>query len=192
VLMGAGDDTFVWNPGDGSDTVEGGDGTDKMLFNGANIAEKFDVSANGSRVRFTRDVGNVVMDLNGIENFELRALGGADQVTVNDLTGTDLTRFDVDMRGPNGEADCQGEESVGGVLLEFEPERRFVFTDAFTPGWEPHEPFMVGAFEIEPDGNGTRYRGTARHWTAEGCQPDRSAQPCRNRDQREAGGDGIA
>ena len=23
VLLGAGDDTFVWNPGDGSDTVEG-------------------------------------------------------------------------------------------------------------------------------------------------------------------------
>ena len=27
---------FVWDPGDGSDTVEGQDGTDTMLFNGAN------------------------------------------------------------------------------------------------------------------------------------------------------------
>src|SRR5205814_8338052 len=54
---GAGDDTFQWNPGDGSDTVEGQAGTDQMLFFGANIAESFDFSANGSRVRFTRDVG---------------------------------------------------------------------------------------------------------------------------------------
>jgi Ca2+-binding RTX toxin-like protein len=104
-LLGAGDDQFQWNPGDGSDIVEGQDGHDLLLFFGANIAERFDASANGSRVRFTRDVGNVVMDLNGIENFELRALGGADNVTVGDLTGTDLTRFDVDMRGINGDPD---------------------------------------------------------------------------------------
>ena len=45
--MGAGDDTFVWNPGDGSDIVEGQAGTDTMQFNGANIAEKIDISANG-------------------------------------------------------------------------------------------------------------------------------------------------
>ena len=48
-LLGDGDDTFVWNPGDGSDTVEGQDGTDTMLFNGANVNEKIDISANGSR-----------------------------------------------------------------------------------------------------------------------------------------------
>src|SRR5262249_56974305 len=51
--MGAGDDTFVWDPGDGSDVVEGQDGRDTMQFNGANIAEKFDIAANGPRVRLT-------------------------------------------------------------------------------------------------------------------------------------------
>jgi uncharacterized protein YndB with AHSA1/START domain len=81
--------------------------------------------------------------------------------------------FHLVMRGPNGEADCQGEESVGGVLLEYEPERRFAFTDAFTSGWKPHEPFMVGIFEIEPDGDGTLYRATARHWTAEAMEKHR-------------------
>ena len=75
--------------------------------------------------------------------------------------------FNLVMRGPDGEADCQGEESVGGVLLEFVSERRFVFTDAFSAGWQPHKPFMVGIFEIEPDGDGTLYRATARHWTQE-------------------------
>jgi Ca2+-binding RTX toxin-like protein len=47
-FLGAGDDTFQWDPGDGSDTVEGQAGFDTMLFNGANIAETFDVSANGA------------------------------------------------------------------------------------------------------------------------------------------------
>jgi hypothetical protein len=61
----AGDDTFVWNPGDGSDIVEGQSGADTLQFNGANIAEKIDITANGSRVRFARDVAGIVMDVNG-------------------------------------------------------------------------------------------------------------------------------
>src|SRR5215216_5862504 len=55
-LLGAGDDTFQWDPGDGSDTVEGQDGTDKMLFNGSAVGELFEASANGGRLRFTRNV----------------------------------------------------------------------------------------------------------------------------------------
>ena len=62
---GAGDDTFIWNPGDGNDTVEGQAGTDTLLFNGANISELFDISANGSRLRFTRNVANITMDVDG-------------------------------------------------------------------------------------------------------------------------------
>ena len=73
-LLGAGNDTFVWNPGDGSDTVEGQAGTDTLLFNGANINEKIDISANGGRVRFTRDVANITMDLNDVENIQFNAL----------------------------------------------------------------------------------------------------------------------
>ena len=69
-LMGAGDDTFQWDPGDGSDIVEGQDGADTMLFNGANISEKFDLSANGSRLRFTRDIGTITMDTAGVETVD--------------------------------------------------------------------------------------------------------------------------
>ena len=58
------------------------------MFNGANVGENIDISANGGRVRFSRDVGNITMDLNGVEHIQLNALGGADTVTVNDLTGT--------------------------------------------------------------------------------------------------------
>ena len=87
-FLGKGDDTFVWNPGDGSDTVEGQAGTDTPLFNGSNVGENIDISANGDRVRLFRDVGNVTMDLHGVEHIQLNALGGADTITVNDLTGT--------------------------------------------------------------------------------------------------------
>ena len=97
-LLGAGNDTFVWNPGDGSDIVEGQAGTDTLLFNGANINENIDISANGSRVRFTRDVASITMDLNGVENIQFNALGGADTITVNDLTGTNVNQVNLDLR----------------------------------------------------------------------------------------------
>ncbi len=45
---------MIWNPGDGSDLFEGGDGDDIALVNGGNGAETFTITANGTRVRFDR------------------------------------------------------------------------------------------------------------------------------------------
>ncbi len=101
-FLGAGNDTFVWNPGDGSDTVEGQGGRDTLQFNGANANEKIDLSANGSRLRLFRDVGNVTMDVNGVEQVNVVALGGADTLTVNDLTGTGVTDVNLDLASPPG------------------------------------------------------------------------------------------
>lgn len=101
-FLGPGNDTFQWDPGDGNDTVEGQDGHDVVLFNGSNTNEIYDFSANGSRLRFTRNVGNVVLDANGIEQFDLRALGGADIATVNDLSGTDVSVVNIDLAGTLG------------------------------------------------------------------------------------------
>jgi Ca2+-binding RTX toxin-like protein len=100
--MGAGDDTFVWNPGDGSDLVEGQGGNDTLQFNGANVSENIDLSANGSRLRLSRDVGNVVMDVNGVEQVSIAAKGGADNITVNDLSGTGVTQVNIDLAGTPG------------------------------------------------------------------------------------------
>lgn len=106
-FLGAGDDRFEWNPGDGNDTVEGQAGTDSLLFFGSNASETINVFANGGRVLLTRDVASVTMDLDDLENVEIRALGGADNFVVGDLTGTDLARLDLDLRGPNGGGDGQ-------------------------------------------------------------------------------------
>jgi Ca2+-binding RTX toxin-like protein len=108
-LMGAGDDTFVWDPGDGSDTVEGGDGIDTMVFNGANVAEQMELSANGNRLKLFRTQGNVTMDTAGVELVDVNALGGADRVTVNDLTGTDVKKVAVDLAGTLGGATGDGQ-----------------------------------------------------------------------------------
>jgi Ca2+-binding RTX toxin-like protein len=108
-LMGAGDDTFVWDPGDGSDTVEGQDGIDTMLFNGANIAERVALSANGNRLKFVRDPANITMDTAGVETVDFNALGGADAVTVDDLTGTDVTKVNLDLAGTLGGAIGDGQ-----------------------------------------------------------------------------------
>jgi Ca2+-binding RTX toxin-like protein len=108
-LMGAGDDTFTWDPGDGSDTIDGQSGNDTMRFNGAAGAEQVALSANGSHLKFTRDVASITMDTVGVEQVDFNALGGADTVTVNDLTGTDVTGVTVDLAGTLGGAAGDGQ-----------------------------------------------------------------------------------
>ncbi|MBN8831655.1 MAG: SRPBCC domain-containing protein [Sphingomonadales bacterium] len=66
------------------------------------------------------------------------------------------------MHGPNGEQMPQE-----GVFLEVAPGSHFISTDACTVGWKPAAPFMVGKWAIEPEGEGTRYTGSAQHWTQE-------------------------
>ncbi len=101
-LMGAGDDTFVWDPGDGSDVVEGQDDVDTLLFNGAGVAENFDVSANGERVKFFRNPGNITMDLNDTELIDVRALGGNDNAVLNDTAATGLKIVSLDLAAAIG------------------------------------------------------------------------------------------
>jgi Ca2+-binding RTX toxin-like protein len=101
-LLGAGDDSFRWDPGDGSDTIEGQDGSDTMLFNGAGADEDFDVSANGGRVRFFRNVATITMDLDDVERILTQALGGKDNAVVHDMSGTDLKNVEFDLEGAIG------------------------------------------------------------------------------------------
>jgi Ca2+-binding RTX toxin-like protein len=146
-FLGAGDDVFQWDPGDGNDTVEGQDGFDTLAFFGSNASENIDISANGGRVRLFRDVANVTMDLDGTESIELRAIGGADNIMVGDLNGTDVTEVNIDLRGPAGGSDgqidsvtvnaTQGDDTFGvtgdsgGVqVFGLHAETNMFFTDA--------------------------------------------------------------
>ncbi|MFO1081750.1 MAG: calcium-binding protein [Reyranellaceae bacterium] len=118
-LLGGGDDTFVWNPGDGNDTVDGDGGQDSFQVNGANVAERIDISANGGRARFSRDIAAVTADLGTVETIVFNALGGADTVKVRDLTGTGVARVSLNLGiggiGGDGAADLLTVEgTVGG------------------------------------------------------------------------------
>jgi Ca2+-binding RTX toxin-like protein len=112
-LLGAGDDRFTWDAGDGSDLVDGEDGMDTLAFNGSGAAESFAVSANGPRVRFTRDAGSIAMDLAGVERIDAAGVGGGDSLVVGDASGTDLTavRF---ATGTDGAGDSVVAEGSGG------------------------------------------------------------------------------
>lgn len=69
------------------------------------------------------------------------------------------------MRGPDGE-----EMPQEGIFLEWSEGKRFVTTDAVTADFAPSEPFMIGIWEIEAEGEGTRYTARARHWTEQAMQ----------------------
>jgi Ca2+-binding RTX toxin-like protein len=102
--LGAGDDRFVWDPGDGSDVVDGRRGRDAMTFNGNDANESFELSANGTRARFFRSVGGITMDLDGVEQVDLAAKGGADNLQVDDLAATDVRTVNSDL-ATDGAAD---------------------------------------------------------------------------------------
>jgi Ca2+-binding RTX toxin-like protein len=105
VDTGAGNDAFIWELGQGSDTFEGGAGSDVIFFDGATGAEQFGVVANGNRVRFTRDLGGIVMDLHGVEKIQTNAVAGADTFTAGDLGGTDTTVLQVSLGAVDGATD---------------------------------------------------------------------------------------
>jgi Ca2+-binding RTX toxin-like protein len=136
-VMGDGNDLFVWDPGDGSDKVEGEAGFDTMLFNGSVADEAFEAAANGSRLRFTRDVGNIVMDTDGVERVDVEALGGADGVTVNDLTGTAVQEVRIDLEAVKGGG--VADDKVDRVILN-----GTAAADFFTVLGQPGNLFVLG------------------------------------------------
>jgi len=115
-FLGKGDDSFVWDPGDASDIVEGGAGSDTMVFNGANGDEIMAATADEGRVSFTRNLGTIVMDLDDVEVIDVRALRGADTITVNDVSGTDLERVDVDLAAVLGGSTADGNADTVDVV----------------------------------------------------------------------------
>jgi Ca2+-binding RTX toxin-like protein len=118
VRLGTGADTFRWSPGDTSDVVDGQNGDDVVVFNGGNIGESFALAADGSRVRATRNIANVVLDLDGIERLSLVPRGGGDTIAVGPLLGTALEMVDVDQRGSGGIDDGQPDRVVARATDE--------------------------------------------------------------------------
>jgi len=106
-ILGSGEDTALWVPGEGSDVITGGTGHDTLAFTGSDLNEVMSLSANGDNAVFLRDLGNIRMDLDGVENVDVQALGGADTLTVNNLEGTAVRLADLDLSAQGGVTDRQ-------------------------------------------------------------------------------------
>ena len=111
-ILGSGDDSFRWDPGDGSDVVEGQSGADTLDFNGAGANEVMVLKPNGGRTLFLRDVAAITMDMDDVEQLDLTALGGADTVTIEDMSGTDFRRAAIDLAGPVGGGDAVADRVI--------------------------------------------------------------------------------
>jgi hypothetical protein len=111
---GAGDDRFSWNPGDGNDAVDGQAGNDLLGVFGSNLNENIAISANGTRALITRDVDGMTMDLNSLEVLDVIPLGGADTVTVNDLTGAGVGGVNIAL---GADAFHDGDGAADTVIL---------------------------------------------------------------------------
>ncbi|HEY6992736.1 MAG TPA: calcium-binding protein, partial [Xanthobacteraceae bacterium] len=111
-LLGDGDDLFVWNPGDGSDTVGGGAGTDTLLFDGSNASESITISANGDGAVLSRDVAAITMSTDGVETMDVHTLGGADTVTIGDMSGTAVDEVHVDLAASVGGGTGDGQDDT--------------------------------------------------------------------------------
>ena len=85
-----------------------------------------------------------------------------------------IARAEVDLR-PGGSSlvvmrSPEGEEIPNRVVfLEVVPDRKLVFTDAFTEAWIPSaKPFFVGTIELTDEADGkTSNVARAAHWTRE-------------------------
>jgi Ca2+-binding RTX toxin-like protein len=110
---GEGDDTLVWNNGDGSDTMDGQNGDDTTEVNGGSGAEEFTVTPSATtpgRVDFDRvDPAPFNLDIGTTENLQLNAGGGNDEIKgakglagliVSSLSGDD---DNDEIKGTDGE-----------------------------------------------------------------------------------------
>jgi uncharacterized protein YndB with AHSA1/START domain len=84
-----------------------------------------------------------------------------------------VSRAEVDLR-PGGAnlivmSGPEGQEMPNrGTYLEVIPDRKLVFTDAYTGDWEPSaKPFMTAILTFEEEAGQTRYTARVRHWSEE-------------------------
>ena len=98
---GDGSDRFTWNNGDNTDNVEGDEGVDVQIVNGAAAGDVFllrTATNNPSRAFFERT--NLIpfsISMGKVEQIDLNTLAGTDQITIRDLSTTDVRHVNIDV-----------------------------------------------------------------------------------------------
>ena len=119
---GDGSDQFIWDPGDGSDLIEGGAGeSDVLVFNGSAGAENFELNAVGTRLELLRNVGAIDMDVAGVEEINLITSGGGGGIIVRDLFATDVRYVNIDATGAGDDLfDVRGRNVADNISVAFD------------------------------------------------------------------------
>ena len=63
-------------------------------------------------MRLFRNVAAITMDFAGIDTVNVRTLGGADNVTVGDLAGTDLDATAINLAAFDGDGDGAADRAI--------------------------------------------------------------------------------
>jgi hypothetical protein len=92
---------LVLRGGQGNDTMTGSSGDDQFAWFPGDASETIRAAANGSRLRFTRNIGSVVLDAAAVERLTLAAMGGSDTISLGDISQTGLRQVAFDLAGPS-------------------------------------------------------------------------------------------
>jgi hypothetical protein len=74
-----------------------GEGLDTLVLDGSAADEHIRVAAADERVRLVRDVGDLRVDVDDVEQIRVAAGDGEDSVTVGDLSATDAFQVDAEL-----------------------------------------------------------------------------------------------
>jgi len=89
-------------------------------LSGSKASENIVVAANGDHAAISVDVGNVALNPLNVERIEIGAAGGADHITIGDLTGTGVQQVAVNLASSptgtsgDGKADTVDVSATGG------------------------------------------------------------------------------
>lgn len=93
MVGGDGNDRMIWNPGDGNDIMRGGAGRDVAISNGGDGNEIYTLKQAGARALLDRvDPAPFNLDIRKTEVIRLNGRGGDDDLTIEDLSNTDVAR----------------------------------------------------------------------------------------------------
>ena len=102
---GAGFDNFVWEPGDGADSNNGGgDAADIFRFFGNAAANVFTLRQGGTPTHFNALIGALVIDNHGIEDVIVDGQGGGDTFVVEDLYATEVVSINLNLNAADAGA----------------------------------------------------------------------------------------
>ena len=118
VIGDAGEDTFIWTGTSGRDTMVGTSGADRLQINGTSGSDTFAVAASNRELLISSGVSSV-LTAPTINEVTIDGLGGADSITVGDLTATRLFILNINGGGGNDLISAKG-KSISNVWLSID------------------------------------------------------------------------